>query len=133
MARSTPSPRAALRRQTLHFERSLVLNRYFLAQLADIAKALNRPAVVISGLQSRFELPAPDGAGYSDAYLAFLRTVVYQDVLDYFSDDDDLHFRALVIPDKTRLRTADFGRWAFHEVRDPWDAQNLIRAALGAK
>jgi type III restriction enzyme len=28
---------------------------------------------------------------------------------------------------------AEFGRWAFHEVRDPWDAQNLIRAALGAK
>jgi hypothetical protein len=45
--------------------------------LADIATALNRPAVVISGLQSRFELPPPDGAGYSDAYLAFLRTVVY--------------------------------------------------------
>ena len=45
--------------------------------LAEIAKALNRPAVVISGIQARFELPPPDGAGYSDAYLAFLRTVVY--------------------------------------------------------
>lgn len=45
--------------------------------LADIATALNRPAVVISGLQNRFELPPPDGAGYSDAYLAFLRGVVY--------------------------------------------------------
>ncbi len=45
--------------------------------LADIAKALNRPAVVISGLQNRFELPAADAAGYSDAYLALLRTVVY--------------------------------------------------------
>ena len=45
--------------------------------LADIAKALNRPAVVISGIQARFEIPQPDGAGYSDAYLAFLRTVVY--------------------------------------------------------
>ena len=44
--------------------------------LADIATALNRPAVVISGLQSRFELPLPDGTGYSDAYLAFLRAVV---------------------------------------------------------
>jgi hypothetical protein len=32
--------------------------------LADIAKALNRPAVVISGLQARFELPSSDGAGY---------------------------------------------------------------------
>ena len=45
--------------------------------LADIATALNRPAVVISGLQSRFELPQPDGTGYSDAYLAFLRALVY--------------------------------------------------------
>jgi hypothetical protein len=45
--------------------------------LADIAKALNRPAIVITGLQNRFVLPAFDGAGYSDAYLAFLRTVVH--------------------------------------------------------
>ena len=43
---------------------------------ADIARRLNRPAVVISGLQSRFELPALDGPAYSDAYLAFLRTLV---------------------------------------------------------
>ena len=45
--------------------------------LGDIAKALNRSAVVISGLQARFELPGSDGAVYSDAYLAFLRTLVY--------------------------------------------------------
>jgi hypothetical protein len=45
--------------------------------LADIAKALNPPAVVVSGIQNRFELPAADGAGYSYTYLAFLRTVVY--------------------------------------------------------
>lgn len=44
---------------------------------ADIAKALNRPAVVVSGIQGRFDLPAADGDGYSDAYLALLRTVVY--------------------------------------------------------
>ena len=43
---------------------------------ADIARRLNRPAVVISGLQSRFELPALDGPAYSDAYLAFLRILV---------------------------------------------------------
>lgn len=28
----------------------------------------------------------------------------YMEVLDYFLDNDDLHFRALVIPDKTKLR-----------------------------
>lgn len=32
----------------------------------------------------------------------------YTDVLDYFFDDDDLHFRALIVPDKTLLRHEDF-------------------------
>src|SRR3974390_377510 len=54
--------------------------------LAEIAKALNRPAVVISGLQARFELPGSDGTGYSDAYLAFLRTVVYLRTLGIAED-----------------------------------------------
>src|ERR1041385_801250 len=34
----------------------------------------------------------------------------YIDLLDYFFDDDDLHFRALIVPDKLRLRHADFGQ-----------------------
>jgi hypothetical protein len=54
--------------------------------LADMAKALNRPAMVISGFQARFELPAVDGAGYPDAYLAFLRTVVYLRTLGITED-----------------------------------------------
>src|SRR3990167_10956736 len=28
----------------------------------------------------------------------------YLDIVDYFFDDDDLHFRALIVPDKTLLR-----------------------------
>ena len=44
---------------------------------ADLAKALNRSTVYLSGLQSRFELPTFDGAGYSEAYLSFLQTVVH--------------------------------------------------------
>lgn len=44
---------------------------------ADLAKALNRSTVYVSGLQSRFELPTFDGAGYSEPYLAFLQTVVH--------------------------------------------------------
>jgi hypothetical protein len=40
---------------------------------ADLAKALNRSTVYLSGLQSRLELPVIDGA----AYLAFLQTVVH--------------------------------------------------------
>ena len=33
----------------------------------------------------------------------------YLRVVDYFFDDDDLHFRGVVIPDKSALRHADFG------------------------
>jgi hypothetical protein len=33
----------------------------------------------------------------------------YNDWLDYFFDDDDLHFRAVVIPRKSVLRHEDFG------------------------
>jgi hypothetical protein len=53
---------------------------------AEIAKALNRPAVVVSGIQGRFELPPADAAGYPDAYLAFLRTVVYLRTLGVAED-----------------------------------------------
>ena len=45
--------------------------------LGDMAKLLNRAPVYLTGLQKRFELPALAGAGYSDAYLAFLHTVVF--------------------------------------------------------
>jgi hypothetical protein len=54
--------------------------------LAEMAKALNRPAVVVSGLQNRFGPPAVEGAGYSDAYLAFLKTVVYLRTLGIAED-----------------------------------------------
>jgi hypothetical protein len=50
--------------------------------LGDMAKALNRPAVYLHGLQSRFELPVSEGAAYSDAYLAFLRAVVFLRMLN---------------------------------------------------
>lgn len=57
--------------------RPAVLPAPRLHTLADLARTLNRPAVYLRGLQARFELPACEGAGYSDAYLALLRTVVY--------------------------------------------------------
>jgi hypothetical protein len=44
---------------------------------ADLAKALNRSTVYLSGLQTRFDLPTFDGACYSEAYLAFLQTLVH--------------------------------------------------------
>lgn len=51
--------------------------RESLDTLGDMAKALNRSTVCLHGLQLRFELPVCEGAGYSEAYLAFLRTVVH--------------------------------------------------------
>ena len=39
----------------------------------------------------------------------------YLDVMDYFFDDDDLHFRALIIPDKSKLRHAEHG-----QTHDDW-------------
>ena len=50
--------------------------------LGDIAKSLNRSPVHLHALQGRFELPVFKGAGYSDAYLAFLRTVVFLRMLN---------------------------------------------------
>jgi len=34
----------------------------------------------------------------------------YMDLVNYFFDDDDLHFRALVVPDKTRLNHEAFNQ-----------------------
>ena len=45
--------------------------------LADMATKINRSTVYLSGLQKRFELPAFEGATYTDAYLEFFHTVVY--------------------------------------------------------
>jgi hypothetical protein len=38
------------------------------------------------------------------------KKALYLDLVDYFFDDDDLHFRALIVPDKTILRHAEFGQ-----------------------
>lgn len=38
------------------------------------------------------------------------RRQFYLDLIDYFFDDDDLRFRVVVVPDKTRLRHGDFGQ-----------------------
>lgn len=34
----------------------------------------------------------------------------YKDILDYFFDNNDLHFRCLVVTDKTKLRHNEFGQ-----------------------
>lgn len=40
---------------------------------------------------------------------------VYENLIDYFFDDDDLHFRALIIPDKSKLNHKQF-----HQTHDDW-------------
>lgn len=50
--------------------------------LGDMVKSLNRSTVYLHGLQGRFDLPKYEGAGYSDAYLAFLRTIVFLRMLN---------------------------------------------------
>ena len=39
----------------------------------------------------------------------------YKDIIDYFFDDDDLHFRAIIIPNKSKLNHA-----TFHQTHDDW-------------
>ena len=43
---------------------------------ADMAKALNRSPIYLTGLQKRFELPVFAGASYSAAYIAFLCGII---------------------------------------------------------
>jgi hypothetical protein len=49
---------------------------------AELARTLNRPAIQVRNLQTRFGLPILQGAAYPDAYLAFLRTIVRLRMLD---------------------------------------------------
>ena len=59
------------------------------------------------GLPAAFEIK---WTKVSPAQVAF-----YQAILDYFFDDDDLHFRALIVSDKSKLRHADF-----QQTHDDW-------------
>lgn len=43
------------------------------------------------------------------------KLVYYRDVVDYFFDDDDLHFRGVIVPDKRMLQHA-----AFDQDHDTW-------------
>jgi len=43
------------------------------------------------------------------------RQAFYLNMLDYFFDDDDLHFRALIVPDKSLLQHEEFG-----QTHDDW-------------
>lgn len=43
------------------------------------------------------------------------KTDLYRDIVNYFFDDDDLHFRAVIIPDKSKL-----DHEKFHQTHDDW-------------
>lgn len=47
--------------------------------------------------------------------VSLAKTKFYLDIVDYFFDDDDLHFRALIVPDKDVLRHEQFG-----QTHDEW-------------
>lgn len=59
------------------------------------------------GLSPRFEIK---WTKVSPARLQF-----YLNLMDYFFDDDDLHFRALIVPDKSKLRHSEF-----QQTHDDW-------------
>ena len=40
---------------------------------------------------------------------------LYRDIVNYYFDDDDLHFRAVIIPDKSKLNHEQF-----HQTHDDW-------------
>jgi hypothetical protein len=43
------------------------------------------------------------------------KLLFYTEIMDFFFDDDDLHFRALIVSDKSLLRHANFG-----QTHDDW-------------
>ncbi|MEI7752292.1 MAG: hypothetical protein WCJ71_09420 [Candidatus Omnitrophota bacterium] len=51
-----------------------------------MAKALNRPAVYLRGLQTRFELPVLGEAQYPEAYFAFIQTIVFLRMLNVLEE-----------------------------------------------
>lgn len=56
---------------------------------------------------------------------------VYKDLVNYFFDDDDLHFRALIIPDKSKLDHAKF-----NQTHDEWYYKmyfDMLKAILSPK
>jgi hypothetical protein len=64
---------------------------------SDMARLLNISTVNLSRLQKRFELPAFDGQGYSDAYLVFLRKLT---ALRTFGVTEDMQLKLWLLEKK---------------------------------
>lgn len=63
-------------------------------------------AVRIREIKARHKMPT--GFEIKWVKVSPAKAQLYLDVMDYFFDDDDLHFRALIVPDKSRLHHDDF-------------------------
>ncbi len=72
-------------------------------EIATRIREIKRHHGLAAGFEMKWTKVSPAKAGF------------YGDVLDYFFDDDDLHYRALIVPDKSILRHGEFG----HE-HDTW-------------
>jgi hypothetical protein len=57
----------------------------------------------------------PPGVEMKWSKLSASKAQLYLDLVDYYFDDDDLHFRGVLIPDKARLNHA-----AFNQTHDEW-------------
>ena len=71
-----------------------------LKETRDISKNI-RGIKTRNGLKSKFEIK---WAKVSPAKIEF-----YLDLIEYFFDDPNLHFRALIVPDKSKLNHEAFG------------------------
>jgi hypothetical protein len=70
-------------------------------------------AVRIREIKQQYGLPTSFEIKWTKISPAKLK--FYLDVLNYFFDDDDLHFRALIAPEKDKLRHSDF-----QQTHDDW-------------
>ena len=59
-------------------------------------------AVRLREIKKKHGMPAPFEVKWTKVSPA--KKGLYLDLIDYFFDDDDLHFRSLIIPDKAKLR-----------------------------
>jgi hypothetical protein len=67
----------------------------------------------IGEIKRRHDIPA--GLEIKWSKLSPSKQQLYIDLVDYFFDDDDLHFRGILIPDKSRLDHA-----GFNQTHDAW-------------
>lgn len=75
-------------------------------KVKEISKRV-REIKIRHGLKKKFEIK---WTKISPAKVSF-----YLDIVDYFFDNDDLHFRCLVVADKSKLNHSDFG-----QTHDEW-------------